>query len=84
MKNERKQDLQGPDEEALEEHVREMLDVTVPDPPEIPEVPDVTEPELSKPTKISVSSAEAEPVSAPKVPRKKATKKGAAIVVILN
>lgn len=35
---ERKQDLSGPEEEALEQRVREMMDVSVPDTPE-PEAP---------------------------------------------
>jgi Tol biopolymer transport system component len=38
MNNERKQDLSGPDEEALEQHVREMLDVNAEEPEAKPTV----------------------------------------------
>ena len=52
MKEERKQDLGGPDEEALEQHVREMLDITVPDEPV--EEKETTAPETPK-SKAKVS-----------------------------
>lgn len=76
MEKERKQDLSGPDEEALEEHVREMLDVTVPDLPTPPEIP---EPKPAKPTKITIS--EPETPSAPELTPKKTSKKPVSIAV---
>lgn len=50
MAKERKQDLNGPEEDALEKHVREMMDITVPDPPE----ESASVPEAKKPTSIKV------------------------------
>ena len=75
--DERKQDLSGPDEEALEEHVREMLDVTMPDPAPVPE----SLPEVPAPTKTKITVTEPEIPSAPKVSAKKSTKKSVPIAV---
>ncbi len=55
MKEERKQDLGGPNEEALEQHVREMLDITVPDEPVLEK--ETTAPEKPKPKAKSVKKA---------------------------
>lgn len=60
MAKERKQDLTGPDEEALEEHVREMMDVTVPDPTSAPPVVSKKAPEPSKPVNITVTEHDPE------------------------
>ncbi len=77
MEKERKQDLSGPDEEALEQHVHDMLDVTATGESGAEMVP---EPEVApKPTKISVTADEVP--SAPVVAPKKATKKAVSIAV---
>ena len=52
MKEERKQDLGGANDEALEQHVREMLDITLPDQPEAdtkPATKDAATPKKAKP-----------------------------------
>jgi Tol biopolymer transport system component len=76
---ERKQDLSGPDEEALEQHVREMLDVNATEAaPEIEQLVETTQPALPKSTKISVTHDAEEAASAPAVPTKKSAKKAIA------
>lgn len=71
MNKERKQDLQGPEEEAVEERIREMMDINVPDnenkPAEVsaPEVPSTKK--GAKIVPISVSDDEkTAPPEAPK------------------
>ncbi len=77
MEKERKQDLSGPDEEALEKHVHDMLDVTA-----TGESGEEMTPEpLASPksTKISVTADEVP--SAPIVTPKKAVKKSVSIAI---
>jgi hypothetical protein len=73
---ERKQDLSGPDEEALEQHVREMLDVNVPEGAEKIE-PAIEAPAEKPPksTKITIADIPEEPPTAPAVSTKKSAKK---------
>ncbi len=66
MADERKQDLGSPDEEALEQHVRQMLDVTVPDEPE---------------TEAASTAGQSSPASAPEVKGKSGQKSPIAISV---
>lgn len=73
MEKERKQDLSGPDEEALEQHVREMLDVTADEPTETVKA--------AKSTKISITHHDDETPSAPAVPEKKTAKKAVSIAI---
>lgn len=76
MEKERKQDLGGPDQEALEQHVHEMLDITAPEPsPEEQKPSEVTETPAPKSTKITIADSSEEIPSAPAVPSKKTAKK---------
>jgi Tol biopolymer transport system component len=79
---ERKQDLTGPDEEALEQHVREMLDVNIPEGVDKSEKkPEALEEKAPKSTKIGVVDSAEEIPSAPAVTPKKSPKKAVAIAV---
>ena len=51
MKKERNQDLVGPEDESVEQHVKEMMDVTIPDEPSDP----TSNKTSTKPTKKSVA-----------------------------
>lgn len=81
MANERKQDLGGPDDEALEQRIHDMLDITAPDtrPPEHEAEKPVEVP--AKPTKITISQPTDDTPTAPQLPSKKPAKKSVSIVV---
>lgn len=67
MAKEKIPDLTGPDDEALEQHVREMLDITEPDPPSAPVVepkPKTTK-SATKPITISVTHHDEQPEEKP-------------------
>lgn len=82
MDKERKQDLSGPDQEALEQHVREMLDLNIPEGTEKPEEKaEIEVPEPPKKTKISVFEHTEETPSAPLVGSKKSAKKPVSVVI---
>lgn len=63
-KKERKQDLAGPEEEALEQHVREMLDVNEPEPTPEKAVDSEANPEKTKSVSIKITHDD-EPDSQP-------------------
>ncbi len=75
MSKERKPDLGGPDDEALEQHVREMLDLNQPEPAKSEEIPEEAKPTPTKATKISITQHDDEPATAPVVPTKSKAKK---------
>ncbi len=58
MVKERKQDLGGADEEALEKHIDDMLDITVPD---LPEEPTPVQPPTPKKVTVSFDDSSHEP-----------------------
>jgi hypothetical protein len=60
MAKERNQDLSGPADEALEEHVRELMDVNVPDAPTAPPVSSTNATAPSKPISITVTEHDPE------------------------